>query len=101
MSTCPIAMAALSGAAAGGMQAVLAAPAENVRLAIEGGSISGGGWSHAWKEVFRGTGTVHHDNKRRNMEEIRQVRDWMKEVRDMAGRGWDGWGLGSSKRCVW
>src|ERR1700736_75595 len=46
-------MAALSGATAGGVQALVAAPAENVRLVLEGGS--GASWSAAWKEVFRGT----------------------------------------------
>ena len=87
----PILVASLAGGAAGGMQAIVAAPAENVRLAIEGGSVKEGGWSHAWKEVFRGT-VAPSSNKTENLENIRRVRDWMKDVRDMAGRGWDGWG---------
>lgn len=29
--------------------------------------------------------------------DARQVRDWMRDVRDMAGRGWDGWGFGFVK----
>ncbi|KAI0050902.1 hypothetical protein FA95DRAFT_1535620 [Auriscalpium vulgare] len=97
MSASPIAVAALSGGVAGGMQAVVAAPAENLRLAIEGGSVrGGGGWSHAWKEVFRGTEPAHL-TKEENLAEIRQVRNWMREVREMAGRGWDGWGWGFVK----
>ncbi|KAI0319797.1 hypothetical protein OF83DRAFT_1108230 [Amylostereum chailletii] len=87
----PITLAAIAGGAAGGMQAIVAAPAENVRLAIEGGSLKEGGWSHAWKEVFRGT-VPRSSNTAASMEDIRQVRDWMRDVRDMAGRGWDGWG---------
>ncbi|KAI0306545.1 hypothetical protein B0F90DRAFT_1623031 [Multifurca ochricompacta] len=90
----PITIAAISGAIAGGAQAVVAAPAENVRLAIEGGTV--GGWSHAWKEVLRGT-VPNRSNAKGSLHEIRQVRSWMKEVRDMAGRGWSGWGWGLAK----
>ncbi|KAI0273660.1 hypothetical protein BC834DRAFT_816412 [Gloeopeniophorella convolvens] len=90
LGTHPIVLAAISGAAAGGAQAIVAAPAENVRLAIEGGN-STGGWSHAWKEVFRGVAPIRPDAKE-NLREIRRVRSWMAEVRDMAGRGWNGWG---------
>ncbi|KII88668.1 hypothetical protein PLICRDRAFT_633084 [Plicaturopsis crispa FD-325 SS-3] len=86
-------VAALSGAAAGGAQAVFAAPAENVRLVLEGGR--GRGWSHAWKEVFRGTEPPARP--RENLRELRQVRHWMHEVGEMAGRGWDGWGWGCAK----
>jgi hypothetical protein len=39
--------ATLAGGLAGGAQALVAAPAENVRLVIEGGT--GGAWFHAWK----------------------------------------------------
>ncbi|KAF8919345.1 hypothetical protein CPB85DRAFT_1278680 [Mucidula mucida] len=77
----PTATAALSGAFAGGAQALVAAPAENARLLLEGGTVYHS-WSHAWKET---------------MEEARQVRSWMKDVGDMAGRGWDGWGWGLAK----
>jgi hypothetical protein len=91
----PIVMAALSGAIAGAMQAGVAAPAENVRLVLEGGS-GGHSWSHAWKEVFR-TATPMYISKQQNMEDIRQVRGWMREVGEMAGRGWEGWGWGCAK----
>lgn len=98
LSSSPIALAAISGASAGGMQAVIAAPAENVRLAIEGGSSSARGWTHAWKEVFRGTQSRSSSLPRHDeVREARQVRDWMKEVGEMAGRGWDGWGWGCAK----
>jgi len=91
----PIATAAISGAIAGGAQAIVAAPVENARLAIEGG-IAGGGWSHAWKEVLRGT-VQNQSTEKKSLGEIRQVRGWMMEVRDMAGRGWNGWGWGLTK----
>lgn len=92
----PIFTAALSGAIAGGAQALVAAPAENVRLSLEGGTVYHS-WSHAWKEVFRGTASRQSDSPQQNKEDIRQVRRWMKDVGDMAGRGWDGWGWGCSK----
>jgi hypothetical protein len=92
----PIILAAASGAIAGGSQAFVAAPAENVRIIIEGGTK--GGWTHAWKEVFRGTTLVSPAlTKEENLRDIRQVREWMKDVRGMAGRGWDGWGFGVVK----
>ncbi|KAH7909254.1 hypothetical protein BJ138DRAFT_1155713 [Hygrophoropsis aurantiaca] len=89
----PMCVAALSGAAAGGMQALAAAPAENVRLIIDGGS----SWSTAWKEVFRGTAMSSTTITRDQIKEIRQVRLWMREVSSMAGRGWDGWAWGCAK----
>lgn len=92
----PTTIAALSGGAAGGMQALVAAPAENVRILLERGS--GGSWSHAWKDVFRGTLPISSSTSQR--ENVRQVRDWMKEVGEMAGRGWDGWGWGLCKDIV-
>ncbi|KAI0093565.1 hypothetical protein BDY19DRAFT_982559 [Irpex rosettiformis] len=92
----PIAIAAVSGAAAGGAQALVAAPAENVRLLLEGGSPTTG-WSHAWQEVFRGTNADPTATRREQLHEARQVRDWMREVGDMAGRGWDGWKWGVAK----
>jgi hypothetical protein len=91
----PITIAAISGAVAGGAQAIVAAPAENVRLVIEGGSV-GGSWSHAWKEVVRETAT-NQSIRNDDLREIRQVRSWMAEVREMAGRGWNGWGWGLAK----
>ena len=88
-------VATLAGAVAGGMQACIGAPAENVRLVLEGGTSQG--WSHAWKEVFRGTDDSSRVTKEQKMQEIRQVRGWMREVQGMAGRGWDGWGWGCAK----
>lgn len=87
--------AALAGGLAGGAQALVAAPIENVRLAIEGGT-GGSSWFHAWKEVFQGTRSSSVSRKN-DMAEIRQLRGWMKEVGDMAGRGWNGWGWGLVK----
>lgn len=84
--------AAISGGVAGGCQALVAAPAENVRLFLEGGS-GGISWSHAWKEVFRNQ--IISQNHQR--EEIRQVRSWMRDVGEMAGRGWNGWRWGCCK----
>ncbi|KZV75757.1 hypothetical protein PENSPDRAFT_623814 [Peniophora sp. CONT] len=86
----PVGTAFLSGAIAGGTQAIVAAPAENIRLAIERGS---GGWSHAWKEVFRTTQAIQPTHSTaETAQQARRVRDWMNEVGDMAGRGWRGWG---------
>lgn len=85
----PILTAALSGSVAGAFQALVAAPAENVRLLIEGGS-GGNSWSSAWKEVFRSTSTATM-SKQQKIDEIRHIRSWMREVREMAGRGWNGW----------
>lgn len=93
LSLHPTTAAALSGAVAGGVQALLAAPAENVRLVLDGGS--GANWSDAWKEVFRGTRPLSSWTTER--ENARQIRDWMKEVKGMAGRGWDGLGWGCAK----
>ena len=91
----PILAAALAGSFAGGAQALVAAPAENVRLVIEGGSGASSGF-HAWKEVVKGTrrSSVSRQN---DMEYIRQLRNWMKEVGEMAGRGWHGWRWGFGK----
>ena len=86
---------ALSGAAAGGMQALVAAPVENVRRVIEGGT--GKGWTHSWKEVFRGTQPTYITSRSDQIRDIRQVRLWMKDVGEMAGRGWAGWGWGFGK----
>ena len=90
----PITIAAISGAVAGGAQAIVAAPAENVRLAIERGT--GRGWSHAWKEVLRGA-APNQSTGNASLRELRQVRGWMMDVRAMAGRGWNGWGWGLAK----
>ena len=91
----PIAVATLAGGFAGGAQALVAAPVENIRLLIEGGS-GGSSWLHACKAVF-------HDkrpssvSRRKDIEDIRQLRRWMKEVGEMAGHGWQGWGWGLCK----
>ncbi|KAG6832677.1 hypothetical protein H0H92_012249 [Tricholoma furcatifolium] len=87
--------AGLAGGVAGGVQALLAAPAENVRILLEGGS-GGSSWSNAWKEVFQGTKT-RSISKKSDIEDIRQLRGWMKDVGEMAGRGWNGWGWGFGK----
>ena len=109
LPTHPIVVAATSGALAGATQALAAAPAENVRLVLEGAEGAGpvktllghtptshasAGWTNAWKEVFRGRDPIVHAQSR---EEVRAVTQWMKEVRGMAGRGWDGWGWGIGK----
>ena len=92
----PTALAALSGACAGGAQALLAAPAENMRFALEGTSPATG-WSDAWKEVFLKTEPTTPMASSEQLREARQVRDWMREVGEMAGRGWEGWGWGCAK----
>lgn len=92
----PIALAAVSGSLAGAAQAFVAAPAENVRFVLEGAS-SSTGWSHAWQEVFRGTSDHPHMSRKDQLHEAREVRDWMREVGDMAGRGWIGWKWGVAK----
>lgn len=107
--THPIIVAASSGAIAGATQALAAAPAENVRLVLEGVEGAGpvktllgqapnanasAGWTNAWKEVFRGRDPIIHAHSR---EEVRAIAQWVKEVRGVAGRGWDGWGWGVGK----
>jgi hypothetical protein len=91
----PITIAALSGAIAGGAQAIVAAPTENLRLALER-STTGGDWSHAWREVLRGT-SQNQPTRTESLRELKRVRSWMMDVRDMAGRGWNGWGWGLAK----
>lgn len=86
-------IAAVSGAISGAAQAVAGAPAENVRLLMERGAFnretSVSGWREAWKEVFRGSARLNGANTTdaRSLHEIREIRNWMHEVRDMAGRG--------------
>ncbi|KAJ7093244.1 hypothetical protein C8R44DRAFT_402597 [Mycena epipterygia] len=96
MGSHPTAMAALAGALAGGTQALVAAPADNVRLLVEGGT-SRNSWVHAWKEVFRGAPTPQSASRHETIEDIRKVRSWMREVGDMAGRGWNGLGYSFGK----
>ena len=82
------------------MQALAAAPAENVRIVLEGGA-SRGSWSVAWKEVFAGAEPLSRSPDRREVarhrEEVRKVRQWVREVRGMAGRGWQRLGFGVAK----
>ena len=92
----PVLVSALSGGIAGGTQALLAAPAENVRFFLEGGNRATG-WSHAWKEVFRGSDGNLILPREAQLHEARQVKVWMKEVGEMAGRGWNGWHWGVAK----
>ena len=92
----PTTRAAVSGALAGGAQALVAAPAENMRFALEGTS-SATGWHDAWREVFLKTEPTTPIPRAEQLSEARQVRDWMREVGEMAGRGWDGWGWGCAK----
>ena len=94
----PMLLTALSGALAGSAQALAAAPAENARFILEGTSVSTG-WSDAWQEVFRGRVDATYTSSKDRTREARQVRDWMREVGDMAGRGWNGWKWGIAKDC--
>ena len=96
LSDHPVVVAAGAGAAAGGAQALVAAPAENVRFLLEGGSLATG-WSHAWKEVFRGTNENLPLSNQERLHRARQIREWMHEVGEMAGRGWEGWRWGVAK----
>ena len=99
-SLSPTAVAAVSGCCAGSVQALAAAPAENVRIVLEGGR-SRGSWSVAWKEVFAGAEPLSHFPNRgeiaQHRDEVRRVREWVREVRGMAGRGWQGLGFGVAK----
>ncbi|EAU88333.2 hypothetical protein CC1G_05099 [Coprinopsis cinerea okayama7 len=92
----PIRTAALAGGFAGGCQALVAAPAENVRLLLEGGS-GGHSWSCVWKEVFRSRVSPPSLSHHQQLQEIRELRHWLHEVGEMAGRGWDGWKWGCGK----
>ncbi|KAF9001894.1 hypothetical protein BDQ17DRAFT_1390854 [Cyathus striatus] len=93
----PVVAAAISGGIAGGLQAGFAAPAENVRILMEGAS-GGHSWSYAWKEVFRSSRTLEINPSNHNkVEEIRQLRIWLREVGEMAGHGWRGFGWGFAK----
>lgn len=88
---------AMSGAVAGACQAVVAAPAENVRLLLERG-FHGHSWTCAWKEVFHSR--VEIPKAKTQLNDMRQLRIWMHDVGQMAGRGWEGWGWGCAKDAV-
>lgn len=92
----PLMGAALSGGIAGGVQALIAAPAENVRLAIEGGT-AGHSWAQAWRSTMRNSPAIARKSRGTQIQEAREYRKWMREVGDMAGRGWSGWGWGCAK----
>lgn len=81
---------AISGGIAGASQAIVAAPVENVRILLTSG-FQGHSWSCAWKEVFLETTTVRN-HPARKLQDIRQIRSWLQDVSQMAGRGWNGWG---------
>ncbi|KAF8797897.1 hypothetical protein BYT27DRAFT_7203583 [Phlegmacium glaucopus] len=83
--------AAISGGVAGACQAVVAAPVENVLILLNSG-FKGHSWSCAWKEVFRETTTVARNPAPKKLQDIRQIRGWLQDVSQMAGRGWNGWG---------
>jgi len=83
--------AAISGGVAGACQAIVAAPVENVLILLNSG-FKGHSWSCAWKEVFRETTTVVRNPAPRKLQDIRQIRGWLQDVSQMAGRGWNGWG---------
>lgn len=92
--------AAVSGAIAGASQAIVAAPAENVRILLEQG-FGASSWSSAWKEVFRaGLVPAIPKNSTEKLHEIRQLRSWFNDVGQMAGRGWSGWGWGFAKDTI-
>lgn len=93
----PLAISSISGGVAGGMQAIVAAPAENVRLIIEGTSHTHSEWTTAWRHVFLGSSTTKNMSRAERMHEARLVGQWMKEVGEMAGRGWNGWTWGFAK----
>lgn len=88
---------ALSGAVAGACQAIAAAPAENVRILLEHG-FGGHTWSCAWKEVFKeNVGVSTPQSRPTRLQDARQLRGWLQDVGQMAGRGWNGWGWGVAK----
>jgi hypothetical protein len=89
--------AALAGACAGACQALVAAPAENVRIVLEGGTGGHSSWACVWKEVFQSRATPPDASTQQKMQEIRELRTWLKDVGEMAGRGWDGWRWGCAK----
>lgn len=93
MRSHPIMCAALSGGIAGGVQALIAAPAENARLAIEGGQ----SWIQAWKSLVQNNPTTQRKSRADQLRDAREFRKWMQEVGEMAGRGWNGWGWGCAK----
>ncbi|KAG9103123.1 hypothetical protein FRC06_000149 [Ceratobasidium sp. 370] len=96
------AASAVAGATAGAIQSLAGAPAENVRLLLEGGTTGPQstikGWRQAWKDVFIDSSQPNiQQNKITSRREAREIREWMREVGEMAGRGWEGWGWSCAK----
>lgn len=91
LSTHSLLNSATSGAIAGASQAIVAAPAENVRILLEQG-FGGHSWSCAWKEIFHKK-VIQSMSPAQSptIQGIRQLRGWLQEVGQMAGRGWIGW----------
>ncbi|KAH7341886.1 mitochondrial carrier domain-containing protein [Rhizoctonia solani] len=91
------AASAIAGAAAGAIQSIAGAPAENVRLYLEGDvtgkQTSAQGWRQAWKEVFVDSSRSERIEDRKSLrQEARATRQWMREVAGMSmSRGWEGW----------
>jgi hypothetical protein len=92
----PLLSAAVSGGIAGGIQALVAAPVENIRLVVEGGA-AGQSWLQAWKYMMDDSSRVSRQARRAQLKEARAFRKWMLDVHDLAGRGWHGWGWGFAK----
>ncbi|KAF8317443.1 hypothetical protein DL93DRAFT_571776 [Clavulina sp. PMI_390] len=98
-------IAAVSGAGAGAIQALAGAPAENVRILMERGSFnhdtSVSGWRHAWREVFVDPANLAdaraYKPVRMRLSDMREAKLVANELREMAGRGWNGWGWGLAK----
>lgn len=88
----PIVAAAAAGSIAGTAQALAAAPAENVRILLEGGA-EHARWTTVWKTVFRASESVAQETSQSGLSRnnVRELLPWLREVRDMAGAGWEGW----------
>lgn len=56
---------------------------------IEGATGGSGSWSAAWRTVFQGN--ITPDDPKIDRMAARDAMEWVKEVRGMAGRGWDGY----------
>jgi hypothetical protein len=78
----------------------------NVRILLTSG-FKGHSWSCAWKEVFLETSTIVRDPAVSKSQDIRQIRGWLRDISQMAGRGWNGrswmeWmGLHILQRWMW
>ncbi|KAH7103925.1 hypothetical protein BKA62DRAFT_695047 [Auriculariales sp. MPI-PUGE-AT-0066] len=72
--------AGAAGSLAGTAQALAAAPAENVRILLE-------------ESVFRASESVVRETSDSSLSrnKVRELLPWVREIRDMAGTGWEGW----------